>query len=47
MQISFRHAIEAWGDDSVSLRKDLKPGESPKAAMGTAECVYWTENKYE
>ncbi len=46
MKIAFQHDVEAFGDKPVNLRKTPKPGELPKAAMGTAECVYWDENRY-
>jgi hypothetical protein len=46
VQILFHHIVEAFGTEAVSLRKTLKQGELPKAAMGTAECVYWDNKKY-
>ncbi|OXA50973.1 Adhesion G protein-coupled receptor L2 [Folsomia candida] len=41
VQIRFPHNVEAWGDKMVNLHRDLKPGETRKAALGSAKCVFW------
>ncbi|OXA50970.1 Polysialoglycoprotein [Folsomia candida] len=41
VQIIFPHRVEAWGDKTANLHRDLKPGEERMAALGSARCVFW------
>jgi len=45
VQIGFQHDVEAWGDEVVDIRRKLHAGETRKAALKTAQCVYWDTNE--
>ena len=46
VRITFQHTVEAWGQDRTELRRKLNHGEAPKAVMGSAVCVSWSETSF-
>ena len=45
VEVTFQHEIEAYGSASENVHRILHPGERPRAAQGSAACVFWSESE--